>query len=150
MKLPAGATGFGSGKCPGRGSERAFLSACHAAARQTDGMVTIVQTASVTPNFDTVLLGYARMRVAVLRHRLLNLVAFIEVPAGCVGLPLAFIDCPRLARIIGEYGFQVLPAADLQEPLTAADLSDLTVSERREVSYWKPAVVGELLFNYWD
>ena len=149
MKLPAGATGFGPGKLTGH-VDRAFATACHSAARRTGGTVIAAQPAAVTPDFDAVLLGYGDERVAALRHALLNVVAFIRVPGEHVEPPLAFTDHPRLACTLGEAGFQILPAADLRQPLTAADLSDLRAEEHQQVKYWNPVTVGELLFNYWD
>lgn len=95
-------------------------------------------------------LGYEYERVAVLRHALLNLVAFVELPRDHVEPPLAFIDRLRLAQILSETGFQVLTTAELSQPITSADLSGLTAQEHEQVRYWKPATVGELLFNYWD
>lgn len=150
MRLPAGATGFGQSGRVGHGDVRAFLTACHDAARRTGGTVTAIQQASVTPDFDAVLLVYEHERVAALRHALVNLVAFVQVPGDRVAPPLEFIECSRLAQILGETGFKLLSAAELRRPITSADLSDLTADEHEQVRYWKPATVGELLFNYWD
>lgn len=150
MKLPAGATGFGPGTQASHDLNHAFATACHAAARRTGGIVIAAQQAAVTPDFDAVLLAYAHERVAALRHALLNLVALVQVPGDHVALPLTFIDRPRLAQVLGETGFQVLPAAELRQPTASADLSDLTAHEHEQIRYWKPATAGELLFNYWD
>ena len=126
------------------------MAACHAAARRTSGTVGAAWQTAVTPDFDAALLDYQHERVAVLRHALLDVVAFVEVPGDQVEPPLAFIDRPRLAQILGETGFQVLTAAELSQPIASADLSDLAAHEHEQVRYWKPATVGELLFNYWD
>jgi len=151
VKLPAGATGFGPSKQPrGREDAREFLAACHAAARQTGATVTASQQAVVTPDFDVVLLAYERERVAALRHTLLNIVAFAQSLGDHVAPPLAFTDRPGLAQILGEIGYQVLPAVELRQPTTSADLSNLTAHEHEQIKYWKPETVGELLFNYWD
>ena len=151
MKLPAGATGFGPSTQPrGREDTREFLAACHAAARQTGATVTASQRAAVTPDFDAVVLAYEHEHVAALRHALLNVVAFVQVPGDHVAPPLAFTDRPGLAQVLGEIGYQVLPAAELRQPTTSADLSNLTAHEHEQIKYWKPETVGELLFNYWD
>lgn len=150
MKLPAGATGSGPIRHDDHDVKRAFTAACHAAARRTGGTVAAAWQAAVTPDFDAILLDYEHERVAVLRHAPLNLAAFVEVPGDQVEPPLAFIDRPRVAQILSETGFQVLTAAELSQPTASADLSDLTAREHEQVRYWKPATVGELLFNYWD
>jgi hypothetical protein len=126
------------------------MAACHSAARRTGGTVAAAWQAAVTPDFDAVLLAYEHERVAVLRHALLNLVAFVEVPGDHVEPPLAFIDRPCLAQILGETGFLVLAAAELSQPISPADLSHLTAHEHEQIRCWKPSTVGELLFNYWD
>jgi hypothetical protein len=150
LKLPAGATGFGPSNRADAGDFRVFLTACHDAARRTDGTVTVIQRAAVTPDFDAVLLVYERERVAMLRHALLNLIAFVQVTDGHVRPPLAFTERPSLAQIFAENGFQVLSAAELRHPLAVSDLSELTAAEHKQIRYWKPATAGELLFNYWD
>jgi hypothetical protein len=63
---------------------------------------------------------------------------------------LEFTDRFALAQILSAAGYQVLPAAELRQPLTSADLSDLSAHEHEQIRYWKPQTVGELLFNYWD
>lgn len=151
MKLPAGATGFIRPGQAGDYDARYFLAACHDAARRTGGTVTASQKPGGTPNFHAVVIAYEHERVAVLRHALLPLAAFAQVTRDHVTLPPAFIDHPRLARIVGETtGCLVLSAADLRQPPASADLSQLTAAEHEQIRYWEPATVGELLFNYWD
>jgi hypothetical protein len=149
VKLPAGASGFVDSQ-PGTGGTREFLAACHAAARQTGATVAATQQAAVTPDFDAVLLAYEHENVAALRHTLLSLVAFVRVPGDHIAPPLEFTDRFPLAQILSAVGYQVLPAAELRQPLTSADLSDLSAHEHEQIRYWKPQTVGELLFNYWD
>ncbi|MFC5112324.1 hypothetical protein ACFPN7_00020 [Amycolatopsis halotolerans] len=43
--------------------------------------------------------------------------------------------------------FRVLAPADLERSFKAEDWPHLT---RSDIAYWKPATVGEALFNYWD
>jgi hypothetical protein len=109
VKLPTGAIGFCRGERAGSSDSRAFLAACHDAARRTGGTVTAIQKAAVTPNFDAVRLAYEH-----------------------------------------ERGFQVTSAAELRQPVTASDLSELAAVEHEQIRYWKPATAGEILFNYWD
>jgi hypothetical protein len=150
VKLPPGATGFWRGERAGSSGSRAFLSACHDAARRTGGTITAIERAGVTRNFDAVLLAYEHERLAVLRHMLLDLVTFAEATGDHVTLPLAFAEPPRLVQIFRESGFRVLSAVELSRPLASSDLSELTAVEHEQIRYWKPATAGEILFNYWD
>jgi hypothetical protein len=42
------------------------------------------------------------------------------------------------------------PSSSWKPPLVQVDLSALDRNEHREIKYWKPETVGELLFNFWD
>lgn len=60
-------------------------------------------------------------------------------------------DCDDLKDALPPWSpFQVLTSSDLELPLGAADTSALDDAEHREIAYWRPETVGELLFNYWD
>ncbi|MGA5757018.1 hypothetical protein [Nonomuraea bangladeshensis] len=41
-------------------------------------------------------------------------------------------------------------ASLLMSPLTKVDTTALSAAEWREIEYWKPKTLGELLFNAWD
>jgi hypothetical protein len=62
--------------------------------------------------------------------------------------PLTFLDVPDLHDALAAFpGLRVLTKADLDARFTAADWPHLTTDDIR---YWRPATVGEALFNYWD
>jgi hypothetical protein len=152
MKLQPGATGFG---CPkGQVSPddiRSFVTACYDAARRTGGSVTAAREPGVTPTFHTVVISYEDVHIAVLRHDRLDVIALAQEPAHVSTLITAFIDRPAPAEILCQTtDCRILSAADLNSSLSGADLADLSADEHREVSYWQPATIGELLFNYWD
>jgi hypothetical protein len=66
-------------------------------------------------------------------------------------LVTVFMDRPVLADILRQTtDCQILSAADLNAPLSRANLSDLGAAEHKQIRYWKPATGGELLFNYCD
>jgi hypothetical protein len=151
MKLPPGATGFGPAPRGGSGDIQAVIAACYHAARQTGGSVSETATPGVTPNFYTITVEYPGHAVAVLKHRLLPLLAIAEPrPAGDSG-PITFIDQPDLATAIADTsGLEVLAQEQLGTPVSRADLTGLDPDEHQQINYWKPATVGELLFNFWD
>lgn len=152
MKLPAGATGFGP--LPGRKARadtRSFLTACYEAARRTGGQFASTSRAGVTPNFHTAEISYDGEEFAVLRHSWLPLLALARPHDSAPSRTPAFTDYPSLANALTEItGMGVLTAAELHTPLARTDLSQLTPAEHRQISYWKPATLGDLLFNFWD
>lgn len=148
MRLPPGATGF---HAPGaRADVRAFTAVCHHAARAIGGTVTGVTPAGVTPSFHTVDIAAARHHVAVLRHVTVPFIAFAR-PRGGDDATVTFVDHPGLAAVLDTLtDAQVLPADELQTPLSQADLTALDRVELDQIRYWTPATVGELMFNFWD
>ena len=69
----------------------------------------------------------------------------------CGDTTLAFVDVPGLSEALQGAGpFRVLSAQELDAPVRAEALSELAPRERKEIKYWKPRRVGEVLFNFWD
>jgi hypothetical protein len=150
MKLSTGATGFGSGTTHETADLSAFTALCHHAARATNGTVTHVIAAGVTPSFHTINIAHRQHHTAVLRHATLPLLAF-AAPRSDGETTLTFLDDHDLAAAITEVSdLQIMTARQLSTPLTQTDLSDLHPSEHNQINYWKPNTVGELLFNFWD
>ncbi|MET8835425.1 hypothetical protein ABZV78_16110 [Micromonospora sp. NPDC004540] len=148
MRLPPSATGFGAG-LPGADLP-AFLAVCHHAARRVGGTVTRATPAGVTPSFHTVLIDHPGGPITALGHATVPMVAFAQpLPAG--DTKLAFLDHPDLAVAVGEVSdLRVLTVEALRTPLSAVDLAALRAEEHRQIRYWRPETVGELLFNFWD
>ncbi|MGW2146084.1 hypothetical protein ACWCOT_17390 [Nonomuraea bangladeshensis] len=61
-----------------------------------------------------------------------------------------FLDPPAWAVALSPFGFTVLGTSLLMSPLTKVDTTALSAAEWREIEYWKPKTLGELLFNAWD
>lgn len=108
---------------------------------------------SGTPNFWQAVIEYPDRTLSVVAANDAPVVAlarprsFDFAPAREWG-PLEFLDEPELAAVLAETEqFRVLTPADLGQPFTAEDWPHLT---RSDIAYWKPATVGEALFNYWD
>jgi hypothetical protein len=149
MKLPAGATGFDT-LTADEAQVRTFIAACHHAARATGGAVTRVTPAGPTPNFHTIEISHGQQRIAVLRHAALPLAAFTD-PRPDGDMTLTFVDDPTLAAAITDVSsIQVLTAGQLSAPLSQADLGELSPAEHKQIAYWQPTTMGELLFNFWD
>ena len=135
VQLPRGATGFSSSSFSV--DVRTFNTLGYSV-----GPVVSFQPAGVTPNVHLLTLR----DVGVVCHQLLPLIAFVAVPL--VDYSLTFVSRPDLAPFFP--GFEALTADALATPASRADLSLLALPERRQIRYWRPATVGEILFNYWD
>ncbi|NNG03789.1 MAG: hypothetical protein HKM95_06760 [Inquilinus sp.] len=153
MRLPRGVTGLAD---PNAGPARPPVSAklartvAHAATLAAGGVVVEERAPDGTPNFHLFHVEAAGERVAVLIHLTHRLVAFAE-PLVEGSTELAFRDHPPLAAAFEETtGFRPLSAAELGEPLTAADCADLDEVERKAVRYWRPQTAGAAIFNWLD
>jgi hypothetical protein len=130
---------------------RMFRLACYELARRTGATVSEFRFAEgATPNFDQGIVTYRGRTVAVVRARDSALFAIAEPrvvdPAGAGDAgPLTFVDEPVLAAALPDV--RVLTKAELDAPFETTDWPDVLLSDIR---YWKPATVGEALFNYWD
>lgn len=133
---------------------REFRRACYEAARRTRGSVTEFRLAEcVTPSFHQAVIAYFDRTVAVVCDRGSPLLAVAEPRViefgGAVECgPLTFVDFPELVTALQDTTrFNVLTKAELDGPFHEEDWPDITPYDIR---YWRPATVGEALFNYWD
>ncbi|MEW2443624.1 hypothetical protein [Micromonospora marina] len=148
MRLPPGATGFDTPV--GRADVRALTAVCHHAARAIGATVTGVTPAGVTPSFHAADIADGRHHITVLQHVTVPFIAFTRSLADG-DIVLTFLDHHGLAAALaGLTDARSLTADQLHTPLTQVDLSALYRAEHVQIGYWKPATVGELLFNYWD
>lgn len=68
---------------------------------------------------------------------------------------LVFFDEPAFAEAAQRLAapFKVLPASELTRPLSDVDrafLMQLSAQHERDLNYWKPDTVGDVIFNWWD
>ncbi|WP_157875840.1 hypothetical protein [Peterkaempfera griseoplana] len=86
----------------------------------------------------------------VLCHAHLPVVAFTGTPP-MPGLPVRdFMDVPLNTGGFEAEGLRVLSADELGTPVARLDLGDLARAERVQIRHWRPQVLGDLLFNWWD
>jgi hypothetical protein len=64
-----------------------------------------------------------------------------------VGLPV-FLDCDQLAGALAEYN--IIPAATLNAPPNEEALALLSDAEHKDIRYWRPSRLGDVIFNWWD
>ena len=122
---------------------RVFRTMIYEVARQIGAKVGAVYEPDGTPNFWAAELQGMHSRFYVLRsfddHWAFS--RFFE-PRTC---RLEFIDVPEAADVLRLFGKQPMSKSDLEVPLQ----SRLGMG-RYEIKYWKPAIQGDILFNWWD
>ncbi|RAS68447.1 hypothetical protein C8D87_102512 [Lentzea atacamensis] len=135
---------------------RNFRHACYEAACRTGGTVTEFRLAGdVTPNFHQGLIAYRERTVAVACTRESAVLALAEprtisfVDGVQESGPLTFVDAPELVAVLAALlpGSQVLTPSELNGPFDATTWPHISSND---ITYWRPASLGEALFNYWD
>ncbi|SOD85470.1 hypothetical protein [Streptomyces sp. Ag109_G2-15] len=147
IRAERGATGFRAvGEAPLPEPDLAsFQWACHTAARTARLRVRARDT-GVAASYRAVDIG----GTAVLAHCTLPVVAFTAVPVVPAGPVREFVDPPGWAGVFAEVGFRALGGEELGVGIDRVDLRDLAEAELRQVRYWRPRTLGELMFNWWD
>lgn len=132
-----------------------FRRTCYVGARSTGATLLEFRLSSgAMPGFDQCLLDWRGRTVAVVRTVAAAVLAIAEPRVIDFALghgewgPLTFVDVPELVAALAEQSeFQVLTPAELDGPFDHAAWPHVTAYD---VKYWKPANLGEALFNYWD
>lgn len=150
FRLERGSTGFftGSGPDPRATDPKVCRTAWYAAARAAGGRVTAFGTRQLAQTFHTATMDGPDGRHCALFQTCFPLVAFVDEPRDWY--TDQFREPPAWAAGLGDFGFTVLGAAVLRSSLSTADLSALSVVERRQIDCWRPETVGAVLFNSWD
>jgi hypothetical protein len=148
--LPRGITGFNTTE---RVEGKQFVTACYAVARIAGAKVEQVRTSddAITPNFHEAQLvfhdGSDSVRLICNKH--FPVVAF-AAPASFEGdANLQFVDCPTVADLLTPL-FRVLDKSAAGQLISSEAVAQLDEDELKQIEYWKPRNVGEIVFNYWD
>ena len=151
FRLERGVTGFRSAK----ESElpevpvRTFRGGCWEAARAAGGVVEQFVESAYPRNFHSAVIVASNDRLAILCNAMYPWIAFAGVGASDPE-PKAFVDPPAWAVRFAEIGFIVMSRQVLDSPLGAVDTAALGKAERLQIDSWRPANVGETVFNFWD
>jgi hypothetical protein len=156
VQLLRGITGIEGRKDPlppRRSDLKAFRSHCHQVAREVGAKVLHIQEpfeGGRVCNYAMACLGFSDSTVAVLLNAAHPLVAFAKVPADGQ-VTFEYVDCPKLAVAFREQGeYTVASSEELNQPLLSDMCGDHTPTELRRVRYFRPARVGDVIFNFWD
>ena len=156
MKLRKGITGFRHVDDPPLPTIdlRSFRSHCFAAARMLGGRVSHLapKSGGVGANFTWAVLELPAGTVAVLVNLHFPVVGIAHPwgdarPDG----PVRFIDCEPLACVFEEMGrYEVVSQTELERSTRPEERRQLSPTEVKQVKYWKPTRVGDIVFNSWD
>jgi hypothetical protein len=131
----------------------AFRAHCHHAARTVGAKILGIEDPSDAAkicNYSLARFEFSGSQKVVLLNTVYPVIGFANCPSeGQVSLE--YVDCQTLAqafRTLGDY--IILPSEDLNRPLVREMCSELTPSELKRVRYFRPARVGDVIFNYWD
>jgi hypothetical protein len=101
-------------------------------------------------NFASIVLELPEGPVAVLLNAHLPIMGFAEPPREGE-MRLRFVEVPKLAELFRGFGvYRVVEASDLERSADDEESSRLAAAELEQTRYWKPARVGDLVFNFWD
>ena len=153
MILQRGTTGFQHYKDPQLPlvDLRAFRTVYHAVARDVSADVihNPRRNPDVECSFADALLQLGDERIVILLNCFHPLVAFASETGS--GVPPEFRDHPDLSQAFSDHpDFTVVSIATLNQSPTVDMLSNLAPAEMEQFNYWKPARIGDVIFNYWD
>jgi hypothetical protein len=129
---------------------RLFRAGCYAGAQAAGGAVEQIVERTYPRNFHSASIGVAADRFEILCHFGYPWIAFIEEGTGSWADPGVFVDPPVWAAVFAETGFTVMSRDLLDSPLSEVDPAALTKAEWSQIVSWRPASVGQTLFNSWD
>lgn len=91
--------------------------------------------------------------------KIISVMELHDMPALAVALGtpeymrITFVDDAAVAIAAELVGLRYLPASELDREITEADrtfLTSLGARWTKDLKYWNPQAVGEVLFNWWD
>jgi hypothetical protein len=129
-----------------------FSQHCHIAARSLGGTVRVVQTPSsqASVNFAEVILETRDGAIVVLLNAHFPIVAFARAREKGE-MRFHFVDVPAVATLFKTFGsYEVLTSMQARKPLTPDDSLQLGRAEIKQLRYWQPRTIGEVVFSFWD
>lgn len=152
MKLPRGITGVRAHQDPPlpQSDFSRFKSDCYEIARSIGARVSDVALPQGTTNFGYAILAFDDQRIAVLLNAHYPFIAFAQ-RFDPDKEPFAFVNHAALAPAFMALGaYTVLFPEELESPVSDEACKELSPAEQRQVKYWRPSCLGQVIFNFWD
>ncbi|HEY9757378.1 MAG TPA: hypothetical protein V6C97_19575 [Oculatellaceae cyanobacterium] len=153
--IPKGITGFG-GQTPDppRIDLATFRSDCYLAARKISGRVVVNDEEfrpGVVRSFAIYVIDAPQAgHIAILMNIACGILSFAKAPEETQVL-LNFLDVHELEAAFRENrDYLFWSSAQLSKPATRDLYKDLDAEELKQIKYWNPNTLGDLVFNFWD
>ncbi len=159
MILANGVTGFfdPTDNQPIPVDEKQFKQLCHSIVKSNNGTFKKTIDSAYPMNFYHAHISFNTEQLHVLLNKHYPLLAFassVEYES------IEFIDIPHLVKPFSSF-YKVLHTEELKQPVIVQIHSkqkhdflqnnhDLNLTELKNIKYWKPKIIGEIIFNYWD
>jgi hypothetical protein len=150
MKLPSGITGYGMAGDEHAVDAKYFTSICYAVAQQLRARLIECKTEhNAVSTYYYAVFQLGERRVMALCNRYCGFMAFS--PDEYDHQPYGFVDEPGLASAFGGYaGLHILSREVLETYPSSEHLAEFSEAELRDIAYWKPGRLGDIIFNWWD
>lgn len=157
MILPNGITGFYSAnhQKPPTIDEKQFKQNCFSLIPHLNGVIVGFKGPQMGTNFFDVEARVFNKHLHILLNAHYPFMAFAnKVEYGKV----VFFDEPELVTLFSPF-YNVLDTKKLNEPVilklgskknSVQNENNLNDDELKQIAYWKPERIGNIIFNYWD
>ncbi|OWK45481.1 hypothetical protein [Fimbriiglobus ruber] len=153
MLLSRGVTGIESRKdgSPSLSDYQAFRGHCYITAREAGWSVreVLAPRQAIACNYALAVFASRESAITAVLNGVFPLLAFADPPTEGQ-LDLDFVDCAALGSAFEQLGYTVLPAAELSRLLKREMWQGLAPHEQKQVRYFRPRRVGDVIYNYWD
>ncbi len=154
VELPRGVTGFRDADEPPLTTcdLSTFREVCHSAARSLRGRLLSVESplGSAVANFGRAHLELPGGPISVLLNLHFPIVAFAERSSDDAS-EIRFVEAPALRDLLlGSGAYTVMSTSEAGQRVTAEACRLLGPAELKQLHYWRPRTIGEVVFNRWD
>ncbi|MRX72447.1 hypothetical protein GJU40_09850 [Bacillus lacus] len=126
-----------------------FKELCYYFARDNHGKVNNVSPPQYPANFFCAHVEMRDNHFYILLNEVYPYLAFAS-EVGFEGI--AFTNSPAAVNEPFSSHYEIIGADELNAPFHLASLksTDLNSAEVKQISFWSPETIGQILFNYWD
>lgn len=157
MKLPNGITGFCKSEVdlPPQVDEKQFKQICFNIVLRNGGKVKKFNSSGYITNFYSTQIELFDKQFFILLNEHYPFLAFASNVEYC---DIKFLDMPILFEQFSTY-YKVIKTEKLNESVILRPGSkngilqnehELNSAELKQIAYWKPETIGNIIFNYWD
>ncbi|MDN7244004.1 hypothetical protein [Planococcus shenhongbingii] len=149
MRLPNGVTGFYNSEAdkPPQTDGKQFKQLCFSVAANNAGRILEFNSPRYPANFYSAYVEMCGNQFYILLNEHYPFIAFASIVDDG---NLEFKDEPVLFQEFKPF-YDVLTVNELNELIKhKPQKNELNPAEWKQIFYWKPGTVGQILFNYWD